>query len=95
MRLVHVESLFGYGVWIPPAPRHLDLTPLVAIVTAIVIARLLVGLRLSPPTAVGAAFAGALWAASGSTPGPRHPMMAALLLVLVLRWVRAGGSGHV
>jgi hypothetical protein len=95
MRLVHVESLFGYGVWIPPAPRHLDLTPLVAILTALVIARFVVGVRLSPPTAVGAAFVGALWAYLAQPLGLVIPSMAALLLVIVLRWVRVGGGGHV
>lgn len=83
-----MSSLLAYGMSIQPGPRHLDLTPLVAILAAILIARFLVGLALTPPTVVGAAFAGALWAYLAEPWGIAAPSMAAFLLIVVLRQLR-------
>jgi len=90
-----MSAVLAYGMSVAPGPRHLDLTPLVAIVTAIVIARFLVGLRLTPPTVAGAAFAGALWAFLAEPWGLLAPSSLALLLIVVLRRVRLGGNGRV
>jgi len=89
-------SILAYGMSVQPGPRHLDLTPLTAIVASILIARFLIGLRLSPPTVVGAAFAGALWAYLAEPWGLVRPSMIALLLVIVLRRsIRLGGSERI
>jgi hypothetical protein len=90
-----MNSALAYGMSVPPGPRHLDLTPLIAIVTAIVIARFLVGLKLTPPTVAGAAFVGALWAYLAEPWGLVTPSSLALLLIVVLRRVRLGGNGRV
>lgn len=86
--------LLAYGVSIPPAARHLDLTPLLAIIGGIVIARFVVGARLTPMTAVWAAFCGALWAYLAERWGLVPPSLAVLLLVFALRSAspRAGRS---
>jgi hypothetical protein len=89
-----MASILAYGMSVPPGPRHLDLTPLTAIVTAILVARFLVGLRLSPPTVVGAAFAGALWAYLTEPWGLVVPSTAALLLIMFLRRIRPSRGGR-
>lgn len=86
--------LLAYGVPIPPAARHLDLTPLLAIIGGIVLARSVVGARLTPLTAVSAAFCGALWAYLAERWGLVPPSLGALLLVFALRSVpRKFGRG--
>jgi hypothetical protein len=90
-----MSTVLAYGMSVPPGPRHLDLTPLMAIVTAIVIARFLVGLKLTPRTVASAAFVGALWAYLAEPWGLVAPSLLALLLIVVLRRVRLGGKGRV
>jgi hypothetical protein len=90
-----MSSFLAYGMSVPPGTRHLDLTPLIAIVCSIVIARFLVGLRLTPPAAAGAAFAGALWAYLAEPWGLLTPSFLALLLIIVLRKVRQGAKGRI
>jgi hypothetical protein len=85
---IPLGSVLAYGMSVQPGPRHLDLTPLVAILAAIVIARFVVGLALSPPTIVGATFSGALWAYLAEPLGLAAPSVAAILLIVVLRGVR-------
>jgi hypothetical protein len=80
-----VIFLLAYGVSIPPAARHLDLTPLLAIIGGILIARSVVGARLTPMTAVLAAFCGALWAYLAERWGLVPPSIAAFVLVCALR----------
>jgi hypothetical protein len=88
--------ILAYGMSVQPGPRHLDLTPLTAIVVAILIARFMIGLRLSPPTVVGAAFAGALWAYLAEPWGLAGPSVVALLIIVALRRsVRLSRSGHI
>jgi len=93
MWLMVAVGLLAYGMLMPHSARHADATPLVAIVIAIVLARFVVGLPLTPLTGVLAAFGGSLWAALAQGIGIGPPSIAALLLVLGLRSaVRRVGS---
>jgi len=83
-----MSSLLAYGMSIQPGPRHLDLTPVVAILAAILIVRFVIGLALTPPTLVGAAFAGALWAYLAEPLGVATPTLVAFLLIVVIRRIR-------
>ena len=80
-----MTSVLGYGVSVSPAPRHLDLTPILAIIAAILIIRFVVGVRLTPMSSVLAAFAGALWAYLAQGWGFAVPSLAALVVTLSLR----------
>lgn len=56
-------GLLAYGVAFPTRGRaYADLTPIVSMLVAVVLARLVLGLRLTSFTIVLAAFCGALWA---------------------------------
>ncbi len=88
-----VAGLLAYGMLMPHSPPHGDLTPLVSIVVAILLARFVVGLPLTPMTGVLAAFGGSLWAALAQGWGIEPPSVVALVFVLGLRSaVRRVGS---
>jgi hypothetical protein len=90
---VTVPGLLAYGMLVPRSARHADATPLVAIVVAILLARFVVGLPLTPMTGVLAAFGGSLWAALAQGWGIGPPSVVGLVLVLGLRSaVRRVGS---
>ena len=72
---------------VDPGAPHLDLTPLVSIVGAIVILRFVVGMRLSPMSLTMAAFGGALWAYLIAVWGLAPPSVAALFVVISLRLI--------
>jgi hypothetical protein len=58
-----MASVLGYGMWLPSAgSTHGDFTPIASMLVAVLIARFVIGLRLTPMSIVAAAFAGALWA---------------------------------
>jgi hypothetical protein len=80
-----VTGLLAYGMLMPHSPPHGDLTPLVSIVVAILLARFVVGLPLTPMTGVLAAFGGSLWAALAQGWGIGPPSVVGLVLVLGLR----------
>lgn len=82
-----MASVLAYGVSVAPYSRHLDLTPITAIVVAILVARFVVGMRLTPLGAALAAFAGALWAYLAEGWGLVVPSLAALVITLSLRAV--------
>jgi hypothetical protein len=88
-----VSFLLAYGVSIPPAARHLDLTPLLAIIGGIAIWRFVVGAPLTPLTGAIAAFSGALWAYLAEGWGLIPPSVAALLLVVLLRSIMPMAQG--
>jgi len=80
-----VAGLLAYGTMMPHSAPHGDLTPLVSIVVAILLARFVVRLPVTPMTGVLAAFAGSLWAALAQAWGIEPPSIVALVLVLGLR----------
>ena len=80
-----MTPVLSYGMVVPPGPRHLDLTPLTAIVVALLVARFVVGFRLTPMTGVNAAFAGALWAYLAEVWGLAIPTAIAVIVSVVLR----------
>ena len=93
-----MAAVLGYGVSPFPVHPHGDLTPIVAILTGLLIARFVVGMRLTPMSAVFAAFGGALWAYLAQAWGLTLPSLVALIVVLSLRAVtrrvhRGGAAG--
>jgi hypothetical protein len=72
--------------WAQPGPA--DFTPVLAIVAAILVARFVIGARLTMLTLVVAAAAGAAWAAAIPQWGFTAPTLAAVLAVSALRvWI--------
>lgn len=85
--------VLGYGMSIPPPElRHADLTPLIAMIAAILLVRFVVGIRLTPMSAVQAAFVGALWAYLAEPWGLVIPSALAVVVVALLR-VHVGSRG--
>ena len=75
----------AYGMSIPPQAQHVDLTPLTAMVAALLLVRFVVGKRLTPLSGIQAVFAGALWAYLAE---PWGLVVPSALAVVVLTWLR-------
>jgi hypothetical protein len=71
--------------WAQPGPA--DFTPLVAMVAGVLMARFVIGLRLTVMTTVVAAGAGAGWAAAIEMWGVGGPTLVVMAAVAVLRGV--------
>jgi hypothetical protein len=84
-----MTALLALGVsmrWAQPGPA--DFTPLLAILAAVLVARFVIGARLTMMTGFVAAAAGAAWAAALPRWGFTVPTLAAILAVSALRvWV--------
>jgi hypothetical protein len=93
-RIGTVNPPLALGVSIPWARSGpADFTPLLAMVAAVLVARFVVGVRLTLPVAVVAAAAGAAWAAAIPTFGTSVPTLAAITATALLR-CRVGVAGH-
>jgi hypothetical protein len=79
-------SLLALGVsirWAEAGPA--DFTPLLAMLTAVLVVRFVIGLRLGPITTVAAAGAGAAWAAAVPPLGIAVPTLVAIVATAGLR----------
>jgi uncharacterized membrane protein YdjX (TVP38/TMEM64 family) len=82
-------GLLALGVsirWAQPGPA--DFTPVVAMLAGVLVARFVIGLRLTVVTTVAAAAAGAGWAAAVATWGFSVPTLVLIAAVAVLRAVK-------
>jgi hypothetical protein len=89
--------VLGYGMILRADQQAAspDLAPMLAILSALAIARFVVGLRLTPMSGVVAAFAGALWAFLVPGWGLVPPSVAALTLILSARAIVRRSRGIV
>jgi hypothetical protein len=79
--------MLALGVSIPWARAGpADFTPLLSMAAAVLVARFVIGVRLTLMTTVLAAAAGAVWAAAIPRVGGSVPTLVAILLIAVLRW---------